>query len=556
MLTHLSIRHFTIADHIELEFQPGMTVITGETGAGKSISLDALALTLGDRADSRTISHGAQRAEIVATFDLTQLPDAQEWLIDHDMEQDNDCLLRRIITREGRSRAYINGQPCTLQELKALGEMLIDIHSQHEHQSLLQRDCQRRYLDAYCNANDLALEVKKACTQWQNCTNRLRSLQANDEEKNARLQLLSYQAQELDSLALAENELAKLEEEHKILSHAEQTIQDSQLAMNFLSNADSGSAIENLNQASRLLSNIAQQNDRLSEISQLIISAQIQTEEASRELQYHIDNFEADPQRLTEVETRLNAIYQIARKHRIKAEELPGFYQQLKEELSELQSGDEQIEILQQQQEELAKQYDLLAKRLSNKREKGSSKLKKAVTKQLSKLGMENCRFEIHLPQKETAAPSLNGLESVDFLISTNPGQPAQALNKIASGGELSRISLAIQVITAQTSSTPTLIFDEVDVGIGGGTAEVVGNLLRLLGNKNQVICVTHQAQVAAKGHHHVRVSKQIDKDKTLVEAENLLESNKIDEIARMLGGLEITERTMAHAREMLETTD
>lgn len=552
MLSHLSISNFTIAEQVELEFQHGMTVITGETGAGKSISLDALALALGDRADSKIVRQGTQKAEIHASFDITQLAQAKKWLQQKELDCDDECLLRRVITREGRSRAYINGKPSTLQDLSALGEMLIDIHSQHEHQSLLKKDTHRSLLDAYAGASALASQLQQASKDWQHCDQQLSTLRNNSEEQSARAQLLAYQAQELDELQLGDNELEALEQEQKNLANADKIIADSQLALTLLSNSEANGIIETLHRAEGLLADIADENKPLREAQQLLSSAKIHCDEALQELQHHIDSFEANPERLQEVENRLSSIYDIARKHNVSAQNLPQTHKALKEELSTLQGGDEKIIQLEEQLQKLGENYQKFAQALSKKRSSARKKLTKAVTEQLKLLGMNNCLFEIELDQNKPRPYSPHGQETVEFLIATNPGQTPQALNKIASGGELSRISLAIQVVTAKTGAIPTLVFDEVDVGIGGGTAEVVGNLLRKLGEQTQVICVTHQAQVASKGNQHFMVSKQAEKNSTHTHVENLTAAGKIDEIARMLGGIEITERTLAHAKEML----
>jgi DNA repair protein RecN (Recombination protein N) len=556
VLNQLTIDNFTIASHVELEFLPGMTAITGETGAGKSISLDALALTLGDRADSKAVRHGAERAEINAIFDLGKLPAARQWLEQRDLERDMECILRRVITREGRSRAYINGQPATLQDLKTLGEMLIDIHSQHEHQSLLKKETHRALLDAYANAGELALGVQKQSKKWHETRQTLNRLTTKSQEQTAHAQLLSYQLEEFATLNLGENELEELELEQKLLANADHIIINSQQVMNLLSDGESGGIIETLSHAANLLNSISGQGKHLDEASQLLTSAHIQADEARQELQSHIDSFEANPERLAEVESRLSEIYQIARKHKVAPEQLTLTHQALAQELEELLGCDEKIASLQLELDELTSQYQQLALSLSKKRHSATKKLTKAVTEQLKALGMNNCQFEVALTARQQHDCPTHGLESVEFLIATNVGQPAQPLAKIASGGELSRISLAIQVVTAKTSTIPTLIFDEVDVGIGGGTAEVVGNLLRQLGKSGQVICVTHQPQVAAKANQHFRVSKLVQKGQTLTRVETLQNTDKVDEIARMLGGLEITERTIAHAREMLALED
>lgn len=554
MLTHLNIQNFTLVDRLDLDIKPGMTVITGETGAGKSIVLDALALTLGDRAEAERVRAGASRADITATFDTSAIPSAQEWLLNMDLQQpDNpqECLLRRLINNEGKSKSYINGQPVTLQQLRLLGEMLIDIHSQHEHQSLLIKDTHRRLIDEFAGQTDLAKQVRLAFREWQSRLEHFIHLRDNAADVSARFQLLSYQFNELEQLGLQPGELAKLEAEQRSLANAEEILHGSQQLTAFCGDDEQGLSV-NLHRALHILRNLPEKSAALQTAEELLTSAQIQVEEAQHEIDRHIDSFNLDPARLKLVEDRLSAIYDLARKHRIQPEELPVFIEKLSAELEQLQGSDGKLDQLAQQVEQAEKAYRQLAEQLSAKRTKAGTSLAKQVNEQLKLLAMTNANLSVSLiPLSEKPGP--NGLEDVEFLISTNPGQAPRPLAKIASGGELSRISLAIQVITAKTSATPTLVFDEVDVGIGGATGDVVGQLLRQLGERGQVICVTHLAQVASKGHQHLQVVKTASKksaESTLVE---LAGEEKVEEIARMLGGLKITDQSLAHAREMLE---
>jgi DNA repair protein RecN (Recombination protein N) len=553
MLTHLSIQNFTLVDHLDLDLKPGMTVITGETGAGKSIVLDALGQTLGDRADGQRVRNGAQRADITASFDISKIKAANKWLKENDLYLDDtpaECLLRRVINTEGKSRSFINGQPVTLQQLRTFGEMLIDIHSQHEHQSLLLKDTHRRLLDEFAGQSELAQQVRQAYREWHSRLEHYTHLRDNAAEVSARFQLLNYQVQELEQLGLQANELEQLESEQRTLANAEDILRGSQQLAAICSDDEQGLAI-NMHRALHILRDLPEKTSALQEAEQLLISAQIQVEEAQREIDHHLDGFSLDPERLLEVEARLTTIYDIARKHRINPEQLPELIAQLSGELEQLQGGDAKLDMLAQQVTEAERQFRDLAEKLSAQRQKAGLKLAKQVNAQLQGLAMENARLLVSLiPLIDK--PGLHGLEEVEFLISTNPGQPPRSLGKVASGGELSRISLAIQVITAQTSATPTLVFDEVDVGIGGATADVVGNLLRQLGEKGQVICVTHLAQVASKGHQHLQVSKTASKtsaESTLVALDG---DAKVEEIARMLGGAKVTEQSLAHAREIL----
>ncbi len=557
MLTHLSIRNFTLVDQLDLDVKPGMTAITGETGAGKSIVLDALAQTLGDRADGQRVRAGAKRADIHASFDIRHIGNASQWLEEHELldeEMPGDCLLRRVITAEGRSKAFINGRPVTLQQLRQLGEMLIDIHSQHEHQSLLRKDTHRQLLDEYAGQSELATQVRQAYRHWQERRSAFEQLRDNAEEMSARFQLLSYQVDELEQLNLAEGELDELEAEQRSLANAEEILRSSHELAALCADDDQGLSVM-LHRALHLLRDMPEKSGALQEAEQLLTSAQIQVDEAQREVDRHIDQFNLDPERLREVEERLSAIYEVARKHRIGPEQLPTLFEELSRELSQLQGGDEHLEALERQAQAAETAYRKVATTLSKARQSASNKLTKAVNQQLTDLAMPNARLEVSLKSLESK-PGPHGLEDVEFIISTNPGQPARSLNKVASGGELSRVSLAIQVVTARTSATPTLVFDEVDVGIGGATGDVVGRLLRQLGQGGQVLCVTHLAQVASKGHQHLQVSKTASKkaaQSTLVALEG---EEKIEEIARMRGGMTVTEQSLAHAREMVAAGD
>ena len=551
MLIHLSVDNFAIASHLEMEFAGGMSVITGETGAGKSIMLDALGLALGDRADANVVRAGTERSDIHATFDISGIPEALQWLKQRDLYDGEECLLRRIVTKEGRSRGYINGRPATLQDLKTLGNLLIDIHSQHAHQSLLKKEQQRRLLDEFAGLSKLCCDVKQTAQDYQHIAQRFDTLQTNRNEQTARAQLLGYQVEELDSLDITEEELSALEQEQKQRANGEQVLEASQHALALCKEGEIN-VVNILHQALKSLAEIPSKSKQLEEAEQLLNSALIQTEEASSEIEHHIDSFDIDPERLQTVEYRLNQVYEIARKHRIKPQQLPSLHQELAGELQAIAGSDEELEQLQKQLTEQNEQYQLLAEKLSKKRKAAATKLQKQVDKQLAELSMANCQFKISLEQRDQSKPHPQGREDIQFLVSTNPGQEPQPLSKTASGGELSRISLAIQVVTAQTSAIPTMVFDEVDVGIGGAIAEVVGNLLQKLGDKGQVLCVTHQPQVASKGRTHLFVSKHSTK-KTVSTTLQILEGQqKVEEIARMLGGIAITDQSRAHAKEML----
>lgn len=552
MLLHLSISQFTLVDQLELEFGTGTSALTGETGAGKSITLDALGLALGDRGNAELVRVGSQRADISATFDIGDHPAAAAWLEEQELDVGREVILRRTIGADGRSRAYINGQPVTLLQLRALGEQLIDIHSQHEHQSLLKKDTHRRLLDEFARAQELAAETRIHFKTWRDQHRRYRSLADSAEETQARRELLEYQLEELDQLNLQAGEIEELESEQRQLANAGQILNGSYQLAALLSGGE-GDIAEQLHRALQLLSAMPEQSPALAEVAQMLDTARIQVDEAAGTLSRHIDRFEMDPERLAEIEERLSAIYQTARKHRVQPDELPALQQQLQAELDDIGTPDA-LDKLAAECEKLEAHYREAAGKLSRLRERAAAELAEAVNKQLAELAMPHARVELALQPVEK--PAASGLEEVEILIATNPGQPPRPLGKIASGGELSRVSLAIQVVTAQTSRTPTVVFDEVDVGIGGATGDVVGRLLRQLGEARgdrdgQVICVTHLAQVAARAHRHYLVEKHSDGDAAFVSLRELQNGERREEVARMLGG-ETTVQSLAHAEEML----
>jgi len=551
MLTQLTVTNYAIAERVELQFKGGMTALTGETGAGKSIVLDALGLAMGGRADAGAVRYGAKRADITASFDVARIREAQQWLQTHELDDGSDCILRRTVSKDGRSRAYINGQPCPLGHLKELGSLLMDIHSQHQHQSLLRKDTHRKLVDEFADALALADRTRAAWRHWHQTRERLTERQQNADEAEARLQLLRYQVEELNRLALAEGEQAQLEAEQEQLSHAD-TVRHSSHQAALLCSEDETSAASLLRQALNQLEQLPTQVPALNDTIQMLSEAQIQAAEAGDNLRRFAEDYDADPARLAEVEERLSAIYQLARKHRIAPEELPALHQTLSQELAALDGGEGSLEQLEAELHQLRQAYMVLAEELSHVRRAAAEQLDQRIAEELRQLSMPSVQFVTRLSPSADGEPAAQGLEEVEFLVSANPGQPARPLAKVASGGELSRISLAIQVVVAQTSTTPTLVFDEVDVGIGGGTAEVVGRLLRALGANGQVLCVTHLPQVAAQCHQHLFVSKFTEQDATYSRIETLGDHERINEVARMLGGVDMTEQTLAHAREMV----
>lgn len=556
MLTLLSIRNYAIVDQLELELNRGMTVVSGETGAGKSIMLDALSLALGARAQSDCVREGTDRAEITACFDIRNLREARDWLAEHELEGDEECQLRRVITREGRSRSFINGRPTPLTQVRELGQLLVNIHGQHEHQRLLKKDHHRTLLDEYAGQTELAEQVRAAYQRWRRLYGELTQLTELSTEQSARVQLLSYQIEELDQLALSDGELQALEAEQRTLANAEEILATGHqlLALTADGDGEGENCLSLLTHCQQLLEKLDSRVPALQQAAEMLASAQIQIDESGREIRGYLDSVEINPERQQAVEERLSSIYEIARKHRIGAEQLPQFHASLKAELNRLQRNDDELEQLEREVLNAREEYLDAAGQLSQERRQAAEALSLAVDEQLHGLGMMSAHFAICLSPCDSDHYVAHGLEEVEFLISANKGQPARALARVASGGELSRISLAIQVVTAQTSSTPTLIFDEVDVGIGGAIAEVVGRLLRQLGERTQILCVTHQPQVASQGHQHLFVRKEADSSMTRTRIDLLSADGRVQEIARMLGGIDITDTSIEHAREMLRS--
>lgn len=553
MLTHIHIWNFAIVEKLDIELENGLTVLTGETGAGKSILLDALNLALGDRADTSVIRHGAEKAEISVTFQTDDQSQAEAWLKANELESENECIIRRVISKNGPSKAFINGKPAPIQTLRELGEMLVDLHGQHEHQSLLRREAQRDLLDAFAQNSQLAKDVSEAYTNWKRCQQELAQLSQAKSERDDRLELLNYQVEELESLDLSESELAELESEHKRLANASQIIETGERLLNRLTGDDTTVVNHQLQQSCAEINELTTSDQSLLGVAELLDSAAIQVSEASGELRHYLDTLELDPQRLEWIEQRLASIQDLSRKHNVSAKELVNVLPVLTEELKQLQSAEIRADQIQQDVDKALAQFNKVAARLSKRRVQAAKQLGNTVTESMQTLGMEGGSFSVELTTMDSTTPLPQGMEKVEFMVSANPGQPLKPLTKVASGGELSRISLAIQVITAENSRIPTLIFDEVDVGIGGKVAEIVGHLLRTLTAHRQVICVTHLPQVAALGHHHLQVSKSSDTDTTISEINQLKENQRIEELARMLGGIEITEQTLSHAREMIE---
>lgn len=550
MLTQLRIRDFVTVVALELDLSAGMSAVTGETGAGKSILIDALGLLLGDRADSAVIRHGAAHTDISAVFEISARPAAQAWLAERDLYHEPECHLRRVISQQGRSRNYINGIPQPAQALRQLGAYLVEIHGQHEHQSLLQREAQRQLLDAYAGHSALAAQLAEHYRAWSRLGQELRALRKASSERDARLEILRYHLQELDALNLLAGEILQLETEQRRLAHASQLLESCQLLLNQLSEADTHAVADQLTSALRELAGLERLDARLRPLGELLNAALIQVQEASAELRDYVQSLDLDPAHLVQVEQRLTAAHHLARKHKLDVTELPALRTRLAAELHALEHSETRLDSLQQELQAARSAYHQVAEQLSVQRAVAAQEFGERITAALASLGMPHGQFAVLLETLDK--PTVGGMESVEFQVSANPGQPLRPLAKVASGGELSRISLAIQVLAAHTTGVPTLVFDEVDSGIGGAVAEVVGRELRTLGQQRQVLCVTHLPQVAAQAHQQFKVEKHSFAHSTHTEVTCLEPDARVVEIARMLGGVELTAQSLAHAREML----
>ena len=552
MLTHIAIRDFAIIDVLELDLAKGMTVLTGETGAGKSILVDALGLLLGDRADAGVVRHGAERAEIAAEFDLAGSTAAAAWLKDQDLAAGDACILRRIVSRDGRSRGQINSRSVPLQALRELGEQLLDIHGQHEHQSLLRHDTQMALVDSYGDHGALQQHMADLYKDWKAVHEKLTTLQAAAADRDARLETLCYQVNELEALKLSPGELASIDDEHRRLANSGRLLEGAQSSLDWLYENEEGSAYQLVSQALARLQPLDDVDIRLKAINEMLTTAQAQISEGSDALRRYLNGLDMDPQRLEWLENRLASLHQLARKHRIEPADLPHRLQALTKELGELEHAGIALQELEAQLQALRAACREQAEVLHDRRSSTAAELGRKVAGVMQELGMPGGRFAIDVTLQDTEQPTTRGGGRIEFLVSANKGQPLMPLTKVASGGELSRIALAIQVIAAQASAIPAMVFDEVDAGIGGGVAEIVGRRLRTLGERRQVLCVTHLPQVASQAHNHLRVIKETRGNTTLTRIETLDRKAQVEELARMLGGVEITETTRKHAREML----
>jgi len=552
VLTYLRIRDFAIIDEIELEFGSGLTALTGETGAGKSIVVDALALAAGGRASSDAIRHGAERAEISATFDLRSHPKLGRWLDAQAIEGEGECILRRVLSRDGRSRSFINGQPVPLQTLRDLGELLVDIHGQQEFLALVRRPAQRSLVDAHGRHEGLVDEVNAAFDRWQQQRARLAELEAAGRDRDARLELLRYQVRELEALSLAAEELPELLAEQRRHANSGRLAAGVQQALELIDEADSANANFAVSRAQTALRGLLALDLHLEPAERLLADAAISIGEATRTLRHYLDALNVDPQRHEWVERRVATVEELARKHRLPAEELPVQLERLNAELRALETHASTLEAAARDTAQARTEYDRTAQALSAARRKAGGKLTREVTQLMQRLGMEGGRFDAVL-STSSGEPQAHGIDEVEFTVSANPGQPLKAVARVASGGELSRISLAVQVAAVGKALTPCLVFDEVDAGVGGAVAEIVGRQLSLLAERTQVLCVTHLAQVASQADHHVRVVKLTDGRSARTALNELRGPERIEELARMLGGVEVTQKARDHARDMLK---
>jgi len=550
MLRTLSIRDFVIVDRLHLEFEPGFTVLTGETGAGKSILIDALAAVLGQRAESGLVREGAEKAELSAEFTAENVSTLAEYLHEHDLSGDHgECLLRRVIETSGRSRAYVNGRPATVQQLRDIGEHLIDIHGQHAHQSLLRMAAQRELLDGYAGASELAEAVAQAYRKWQDLRRQLAALESDTQALVAEREQLDWQARELGALSFRADEWEELQAEHKRLAHAAGLIDAVQFSLDVLSEGDV-STLTAVGSVHARLHAMVDFDPSLRELLDLLEPARIQLQETVYGLRHYQQRLELDPQRLRDVEARLDAVHATARKFKLQIADIPQRLSTIQARLTELNAGFD-ADALRQREEDASRAYREIAGKLSAARRKAGAELAKKVTASMQTLAMTGGVFDIAFA--ESAEGNAHGLEEIEFLVAGHVGTAARPLAKVASGGELSRVSLAIQSVTSQVSAIPTLIFDEVDAGIGGRVAEIVGMMLKNLGRKHQVMCVTHLAQVAAAGDNQWRVSKTAANGKAVSGVSALDRPARVEEIARMLGGVNITATTRKHAAEMLQ---
>ncbi|WP_019584104.1 DNA repair protein RecN [Thioalkalivibrio sp. ALE16] len=551
MLRLISIRDFAIIDQLELELDTGLSALTGETGAGKSILIDVIGQLLGDRADAGMVREGAEQADLSAEFALPGQGPAGTWLAEQDLADPDDdaVLLRRVLTRQGKSRAWINGRPVAVGQLRTLGEWLVDIHGQHAHQQLLQRDTQRLWLDGFLEG-DRVSHVREAHTAWREAARALEQARESQADTSDRLDLLRFQTTELAELAPVQDEYPQLLAEQNQLAHGTEVLSALQTASQQIE--DDAGVDAQIGHVLHALQDAAQHDERVNPTLELLESARIQITEAGDTLRRLADGIELDPERLAELDQRVGEYLRLARKHRVDPEALPGLHDELQTERDALENGDQTLEALEAREQETRTAFDSAAKALSKARQQTAKRIGQAVTDTMQELGMAGGHFEIAIEPADK--PQAHGVDHIEFRVAANPGSAPQPMAKVASGGELSRIGLALQVLASQQQTVPTLIFDEVDSGISGAVAEVVGRKLRTLGERHQVLCVTHLAQVAAQAHQQLEVQKSHGKDGTRTAIQPLDDERRVEALARLIGGTQLTETTRTHARELLSS--
>lgn len=556
MLTHIDIKNFVLIDHLSLDLHTGLTVVTGETGAGKSIILDAIELALGQRADNMIVRQGSDQCEITLLFSITKNSAADEWLKAHDLSSDDECIIRRIITSDGRSRASINTVNCPLQQIKELANLLINVHSQHQHQALLKRHYQRQLLDNYANHPKLLNQVSISYQAWRKTYDELTSLRDHHQDHSSEIALIKDQISELEECELKADTYENLDQEHRQLAAVDSQLIHLNQAYQLLSQHDEENLLDRLYTIEQEIQEQKKLLPQLDNMLEMLNSASMLLHETNSELERLLSALEPDPERLSQIEKRLEKIHHLARKHRIKPNDLYTLQDTLQERVHTLIHSEERIAELTAQLESIQSDYQRAAKQLTESRIKAALKLSKVISTQMQELSLGGGTFKIEIKTDQNSQPHSDGLDEIDFLVCTNPNQPLNPLSKVASGGELSRISLAIHVATGQKMTIPTQIFDEVDVGIGGPTATIVGKLLRQLGTQAQILCITHLPQVAANGHHHLYVSKSSDKKSATTTIVALNREERAKELARMLGDLTVTSNAIAHAENLLANAE
>lgn len=553
MLAHIHIQNYILVKNLSIDFENGLNILTGETGAGKSLWMDAVMIALGARTDASVIRHNADSCSITVTFDITQNTAAKQWLQEHDIEDDETCLIRRVIYKNKASKTTINGQPCTLQTVKSLAPLLLSIHGQHHHQSLLKNDAHRQMLDSYADNQKLLNQIGSIVSDYDTNQKEIDQLKQKSQTQQDEIALLKFYQQEIETLQLQPGDWEIINEKHQKLHNSQSLMEDISAAQNYLQ-SDNQSILDQIEKVQQHINHALRYDKKLQPIETILNESHINLSEAISELNHYCDSLDTDPNSLAEVESKLSAMHNIARKHHIEPTELLDFQQSLSDKIDKLENLDMHLIDIENQQKQLLEQYHNLAEKLTAQRKKAAKKLQKLLTEDMQMLGMEGGTFTIQCV-KQAHAVHRYGQEQIVFEVSTNPGQPIKPLQEIVSGGELSRLSLALHRHLAEKNQQPTLIFDEVDTGIGGKTADKVGALLKGLSDQYQILCITHLPQIASLADQHFRAEKQSTKDDTQTMILPLDRDQRIEELSRMLGGVNITKAIRDHAEQLLETT-